>query len=226
MRPASAYMTSKFTPLSDNLYAYLVENWLREDTVLAQLRKETAGLEMARMQIAPLQGQFMSLLVTMLGAKKILEIGTFTGYSALAMARALPQEGSIVCCDISEEWTNIALKYWHRAKVDSKIQLRLAPALDTLDDLLKTEAHSFDLAFIDADKENYDSYYEKCLELLKPGGVLLLDNVFWGGSVTDASDQEKDTIAIRHINRKIHDDDRVEIAIVPIADGLTIARKK
>ncbi len=219
-------MSPKYTPITDSLMEYIDENWLRENSILKQLREETAILPMARMQIAAEQGQFMALLVQMLGVKNIIEIGTFTGYSALVMAQAMPEEGRITCCDVSEEWTAIAQKYWQRAKVDHKINLQLAPALDTLEALLPQKQASFDLAFIDADKANYDNYYEKCLELLKPGGVVLLDNVFWGGSVADQSDLEPDTNAIRDVNRKIHLDHRVSISIVPIGDGLTLARKK
>ncbi len=219
-------MSPKYTPITDSLMEYIDENWLRENSILKQLREETAILPMARMQIAAEQGQFMALLVQMLGVKNIIEIGTFTGYSALVMAQAMPEEGRITCCDVSEEWTAIAQKYWQRAKVDHKINLQLAPALDTLEALLPQKQASFDLAFIDADKANYDNYYEKCLELLKPGGVVLLDNVFWGGSVADQSDLEPDTNAIRDVNRKIHLDHRVSISIVPFGDGLTLARKK
>lgn len=219
-------MTTKFTPLTENLYSYAIDNWLREDAVLAELREETARLPMSRMQIAPDQGQFMGLLVSLLGASKILEIGTFTGYSALTMARALPEAGKLVCCDVSEEWTEIARKYWQKADLTHKIHLHIAPAKETLSRLVESEAGTFDLAFIDADKENYDEYYEHCLCLIKQGGVILLDNVFWGGSVIDETIQDADTIAIRQMNKKIHTDDRVDISILPIGDGLTIVRKK
>lgn len=219
-------MSPKYTPVTDSLSEYIQQNWLRETDVLKALREETAQLEMSVMQIAPDQGQFMALLVKMLGAKNIIEIGTFTGYSALAMAQALPEDGKIVCCDLSEEWTAIAKRYWRQAGVEHLIDLRLAPALESLNQFLPANQAQFDMAFIDADKSNYENYYEKCLELLKPGGVVLLDNVFWGGSVVDKNDQELDTVAIRQINAKIKADDRVEIAIVPIGDGLTMARKK
>lgn len=219
-------MSTKFTDLTEELYSYTLDNWLREEPVLRELRDETANLEMARMQIAPDQGQFMALMVTLLGAKKILEIGTFTGYSALAMAKSLPDDGKITCLDVSEEWTNIAKKYWLKAGVDTKIDLKIGPAVESLNEMLSSHKASFDLAFIDADKENYNNYYELCLSLLKPGGAIMLDNVFWGGSVCDQSDQDIDTIAIRDINQKIKNDGRVDIAIVPIGDGLTIARKK
>ena len=219
-------MTIKCTPVDEPMYAYLIANWLREDDVLRQLREETSQLEMAMMQIAPDQGQLMALLAKLIGAKRILEVGTFTGYSALAMAQVIPDDGEVVCCDISEEWTTIAKKYWQLAGVDSKINLHLAPALETLNKLCQDQKSTFDLAFIDADKENYDNYYENTLELLKSGGVVLLDNVFWGGSVVDQSDQRVDTKAIRRINKKIHQDERVDISIITIGDGLTVERKK
>ncbi len=219
-------MSPKITPVDERLARYLEANWLREDSVLRKLRQETRQLEMARMQIAPEQGQFMALLVKLLDARKILEVGTFTGYSSLVMAQAMEDDGRVVCCDLSAEWTAIARKYWQMAGVSDKISLHLGPALETLDNLLKTDKASFDLAFIDADKSNYDNYYEKSLVLLKPSGVILLDNVFWGGSVVDSQDQSEDTQAIRQMNEKIHRDPRVDIAVIPLGDGLTIARKR
>jgi predicted O-methyltransferase YrrM len=218
-------MSKTITQIDDNLYQYMLDNWLREDALLRQLREETATLEMAAMQISPDQGQFMQFMVQCLGAKKIVEIGTFTGYSALAMAQVLPDDGLIICCDLSEEWTAIGRKYWRQAGVADKIDLRLAPALDTLDDLRANASGHFDFAFIDADKSNYDSYFESCLELIRPGGVIAIDNVFWGGSVVDDSQQDEDTAAIRALNKKLQGDNRVSLSIVPIGDGLTLARK-
>ena len=194
--------------------------------MLSDLRAETAKLvERAQMQIAPDQGQLMAFLIALTGASKIIEIGTFTGYSALVMAQAIPADGKVVCLDISTEWTDIGKKYWQRAGVMEKIDLHIAPALETLNKLLPLEENTFDMAFIDADKANYDAYYEHCLRLLKIGGIVMLDNVFWGGSVCDENDQSEDTVAIRALNKKIHSDNRVELAIIHIGDGLTIAKK-
>ena len=219
-------MSPKHTQITESLGQYIAQNWLRENAILKALREETAQMPEARMQIAADQGQLMALLVKMLGAQRIVEVGTFTGYSALVMAQAMPDTGEIVCCDVSEHWTAIARKYWQQAGVEQKITLKIGPALETLQALLSAYAEPFDMAFIDADKENYGQYYELCLRLLKPGGVILLDNVFWGGSVVDDSDQTPDTQAIREINARIHADNRVDIAIVPIGDGLSVVRKK
>lgn len=219
-------MSNVTTPLTDQLYGYLLETWLREPEVMQNLRRETAKLEMSVMQISPDQAQFMAFLVNLMDARRIIEIGTFTGYSALAMALATHDDASIVCCDVNEEWTNIAKKYWLKAGIDNKIDLRLAPALDTLKQLLSNSKGEYDFIFIDADKKNYDQYYEYCLDLLKSGGVIAIDNVFWGGSVADQSQQDDDTVAIRTLNKKLHDDERVELSIVPIGDGLTLARKR
>jgi len=200
---------------------------LREPELLKQLRAETAKDEMARMQIAPEQGQFMALLIHLLGARKTLEIGVYTGYSALCAALALPDRGRLVACDTSREWTNIASRYWEKAGVSHKIDLRLAPAEKTLADLLATgEAGTFDFAFIDADKTGYEYYYEQCLKLVRSGGLIAIDNVLWDGSVADPAANDAETRAIRAINEKIHKDPRVEISLVPIADGLTLARKR
>lgn len=209
------------------LYPYLFENSVREDSLLKKLREETAKDEMARMQIAPEQGQFMALLLQLMGAKKIVEVGTFTGYSSLAMAYAIPDDGKIVCCDISEKWTSIAKRYWQEAKQDHKLELRLAPALDTLQELITEYGEeSFDAAFIDADKENYDDYYETCLQLMRPGGLVMLDNVLWSGRVIDESVQDVDTQALRALNKKLKSDERIDLSMLPVADGLTLARKK
>ena len=209
------------------LYDYIFDHSVRENDLLRSLREETAKDEMARMQIAPEQGQFMALLVKLLGARKIVEVGTFTGYSSLAMAEVIPDDGCIVCCDISEEWTAVARRYWDAAGLSHKMDLRLAPASETLQTLRAEQGDgSFDAAFIDADKENYDTYYEQCLALLRPGGLIMIDNVLWGGRVIDEQVQDEDTVAIRAINRKLKSDDRVDLSMIPVADGLTLARKR
>ena len=212
--------------LSDSLSSYIKSVSVREPEVLVKLREETAKLPMAIMQIAPEQGQFMSLLVQLLGVKKTLDIGVFTGYSSLVVALALPDDGKVVACDINEDCTAIASRYWQAAGVAHKIDLRLAPALETLEQLIaEGQSNSFDFAFIDADKRNYDNYYEKCLKLIRPGGLIAIDNVLWSGKVADPSDSDKRTIAIREFNQKLHQDSRVQISLVPIADGLTLALK-
>ncbi len=218
---------SKYTTLTEPLYRYLCANSDREPELLRQLRLETAELPFAQMQIAPDQGQFMALLAEMSGARKALEIGTFTGYSSLALALAMPLDGRIVCCDTSREWTDIARRYWDQAEVSDKIELRLQPALQTLDELLQEEGEaSFDMAFIDADKENYRKYYEGCLRLLRPNGLLLIDNVLWGGAVIDDAKNDVDTVAIRELNAALTNDQRVSLAMVPVGDGLTLALKR
>lgn len=220
-------MSNRTLSVNDRLYDYLTTHSLRESDVLKRLRAETARLPMARMQIAPEQGQFMALLVRLLGARKTLEVGVFTGYSSLCVAQALPRDGKHVACDVSEEWTSIGRRYWQEAGVAEKIDLRLAPALTTLDALLaEGEAERFDFAFIDADKLSYDAYYERALRLVRPGGLIAIDNVLWGGSVADPSDQDEDTRAIRALNDKIHRDDRVEMSLLPLGDGLTLAMKR
>ena len=219
-------MPKTITTMTDPLYEYMLNTWLREPDVLKALREETAQLKMSAMQISPDQGQFMAFFVALLGAKRIIEVGTFTGYSALAMALVTAEDAQIICCDVSDEWTNIGKKYWKKADVENKIDLRLAPALDTLNDLLATDKNSIDFAFIDADKANYDAYYEACYSLVKPDGVIAIDNVFWGGSVADASQQDADTNAIRALNKKLQHDKRIDLSIVPIGDGLTLARKR
>ncbi|WP_455204957.1 O-methyltransferase [Kaarinaea lacus] len=220
-------MSNKTLFLNDQIHNYLLSVSLRDTAIQRQLREETAKLELGIMQIAPEQAQFMALLVQLTQARKIIEIGVFTGYSALAMAQALPEEGRIVACDISEPWTSIAKRHWQQAGVAEKIQLHLAPALQTLEKLInKDERNSFDLAFIDADKVNYLEYYEACLKLLRPKGLLLVDNVLWGGSVADRTKNDDDTNAIRAFNESLYSDDRVDISLVPIGDGLTLAIKK
>ena len=218
---------SKHTMLTEQLYQYLCDSIDREPELLRQLREETSALPLARMQIAPDQGQFMALLVKLMGARQVLEIGTFTGYSSLSMALAMPGDARIVCCDMSREWTDIARRYWQQAGVVDKIELHLQPALKTLDALLEQgNAKAFDLAFIDADKENYRVYYERCLQLLRSGGLILIDNVLWGGAVIDDAVQDVDTAAIRALNAQLRSDDRIDLAMVPVGDGLTLAVKR
>lgn len=212
--------------LDESLYEYMLSVSLRDTPILQALREETNRLERGMMQISADQGQFMALLVKLIGAKRIIEIGTFTGYSALVMAEALPDEGRVVTCDVSAEWTAIARRYWRQAGVDRKIELRLAPALDTLNELVATAADTFDFAFIDADKLSLRHYYEHCLSLLRPGGLIAVDNVLWGGSVAKMDDQREATVAIRRFNEFVGDDPRVDLSMVPIGDGLTLARKR
>lgn len=220
-------MSNQTINLDERLYSYLLSATLREADVLAALRQETAERSQARMQISPEQGQFMALLVQLIGAKKTLEIGVFTGYSALAVAMALPADGQIVACDVSEEFTAIALPYWQKANVASKIDLRIAPALDTLNALIASgESGTFDFAFIDADKSNYDSYYEKSLQLIRPGGLIAVDNTLWYGRVADPEVQDNSTQKIRALNEKVRDDERVTMSLVPIGDGLLLATKR
>lgn len=219
-------MSNRTIGLDDALQAYLLAVSLREPELLAELRRETLAMPEAAMQIAPEQGQFMALLVRLLGARRILEIGTFTGYSALVMALALPPDGRIVACDISETWTTMARRYWERAGVGERIELRLGPALETLDALIGAgDADTFDFAFIDADKENYRAYFERTLVLLRPGGLIAVDNTLWGGSVVDPAKDDPDTTAIRAFNAALRDDPRIDLSLVPIGDGLTLALK-
>ena len=220
-------MSKRTISVDDALYDYILGISLRESDVLARLRAETKALPDAGMQISPEQGQFMTLLARLIGAGRAIEIGTFTGYSAICVASALPPSGTLVACDMSEEWTAIARRYWAEAGVADRIDLRLAPALDTLDALIaEGGAGSYDLAFIDADKTGYAEYYERVLTLLRPGGLICVDNVLWGGSVIDPEKQSDDTKAIRAFNQKLHADDRVDLSLVPIGDGLTLARKR
>jgi predicted O-methyltransferase YrrM len=220
-------MSKKTLGLDNQLYDYLLSVSLREPDILRQLREETARHPMAMMQISPEQGQFMALLVQLLGATKTLEVGVFTGYSSLCVALALPPNGKIVACDVSEEFTSIARRYWEAAGVADKIDLRLAPALSTLDELLATgQAETFDFAFIDADKANYEGYYERSLQLIRSGGLIAIDNVLWSGRVADPEVQDHRTNEIRALNEKLHQDERVTLSLVPIADGLTLALKR
>ena len=221
-------MSTRTINLDDRLYDYLLDVSLREDDLARRLRDETANLgNAARMQISPEQGQFMALLVKLAGSEAGIEIGTFTGYSALSVARALPDNGKLVCCDVNDDYTAIGRRFWAEAGIEDKIDLRIAPALETLE-ALKGEGRQgqFDFAFIDADKENYDGYYEGCLSLLRKGGFILIDNVLWSGSVADPDKDDADTNAIRALNRKLKDDDRIDLSLLPIGDGLTLCRKR
>jgi predicted O-methyltransferase YrrM len=219
-------MSNKSISLNDRVYDYLLSVSLREPALLQQLREETASHPRAMMQIAPDQGQFLALLIQLTGAKKTLEIGVFTGYSSLSVALALPSDGKMIACDVSEEYTAIARRYWQAAGVADKIDLRLQPAIQTLEELEGAgEAETFDFAFIDADKENYQNYYEGCLKLLRKGGLIAIDNVLWSGQVADPKIQDKSTEALRNFNKKLHRDQRVTISMIPLADGLSLARK-
>ncbi len=218
-------MSNRSIGLEEGLHAYLLDVGVREPEVLRRLREETAALPNANMQIAPEEGAVLAMLVRLLDARKVLEVGTFTGYSSTAMAMALPADGRMVCCDVSEEWTDIARRAWTVAGVADQVELRLGPAIDTLDDLLAAdEAGTFDLAFIDADKENYAGYYARALRLVRRGGLIAIDNVLWDGRVADPSVNDDNTVAIRELNAQIADDERVDVVMLPVADGLTLAR--
>lgn len=220
-------MSNQTLNLNDTTYDYYRKVAYREPSILTELRQETAKLDQAMMQIAPEQGQFMATLTQLMGARRYLEVGTFTGYSALAVALVLPDDGQIVACDISDEWTAIGRGYWQKAQVAHKIDLRLGPAVDTLAKMIEDgQRETFDVAFIDADKPSYDRYYESSLTLVRPGGVILVDNVLWSGSVADQSNQTDATRALRALNTKIHADERVDVCMLPIGDGLTMARKR
>jgi predicted O-methyltransferase YrrM len=214
--------------VDEKLYQYILNVSVRETEILHRLREETAQLGgVARMQISPEQGQFMALLVELMGAHRMLEVGTFTGYSTLACATALPPDGELIACDVSKEWTDIAQKYWQEAGIHEKITLKIGPATNTLQTLLEEgKANSFDLMFIDADKANYDTYYELGLKLVRPGGLILIDNVLWSGAVANPSEQDEDTQAIRALNQKLHTDNRITLSLIPLADGLTLARRR
>lgn len=216
-------MSKSPTEVKGPLWDYVVAH-VREHDSLRRLRDETARHPRANMQISPDQGRFMQWLVATIGARRCLEVGTFTGYSALAVALALPEDGTVVACDISEEFTSVGRRYWAEAGVAHKVDLRLAPALETLD-ALQSEAGTFDFAFIDADKTNYDGYYERCLKLVRPGGTIAFDNVLWGGRVADEASDDEDTRALRALNDKLHADKRVDVTMLTVADGLTLARR-
>lgn len=219
-------MATQTLNMTDEVYQYILNNSVRETVIQSKLRAETAKMSNAQMQISPEQGQFMALLVELTGARKALEIGVFTGYSALAVAQVLPSDGRLVACDTNKEWTDMAQRFWAEAGVANKINLRLGPAVETLDQLIAAgEANSFDFAFIDADKLNYDIYYEKTLTLLRSGGLMAIDNVLQDGRVADPNSDDERAVAIRQLNTKIHHDKRVHMSLVPMSDGITLARK-
>jgi predicted O-methyltransferase YrrM len=220
-------MSTIQTGVSEDLTEYIRGVTLRESDLFRRLREETAKRPNAMMQISPEQGQFMDMLVRLIGAKRTLEVGVFTGYSSTTVALALPEDGRIIACDVSDEYTSVARRYWREAGVEHKIDLRLGPAVETLDALLaQSQANSFDFAFIDADKENYDHYYECALKLVRPGGLIAIDNVLWHGRVLDDSIQDTDTRAIRALNDKLHQDERVWLSLIPVGDGMTLACKR
>lgn len=222
-------MSRRTLSLDDTLLAYVQQHTAREHPELAKLREFTAGHPRAGMQIAPEQGALLQLLVRLMGARRTIEIGVFTGYSALAVALALPAEGRILACDISDEFTSVARPYWERAGVASKVELVLEPALHTLDARIAAgQAGQYDFAFIDADKSNYDGYYERCLTLLRPGGLIAIDNTLWSGRVAQPVDaaRDADTAALQRLNAKLPGDKRIDLALLPIGDGLTLARKR
>jgi predicted O-methyltransferase YrrM len=220
-------MTTQSIGLDDRLYDYLLSVSLREPPILTALRAETATHPMSDMQISPEQGQFMAFLVKVAGVRRALEIGVFTGYSSLAVALALPPDGQLVACDVSEDYTAIARRYWEQAGVSQKIDLRIAPAIDTLNHLLATDqAGTFDFAFIDADKSNYVQYFEKALNLVRTGGLIAIDNVLWYGQVADPDISDRRTEQIRALNTQLYQDDRIDLSLIPIGDGLTLARKR
>jgi caffeoyl-CoA O-methyltransferase len=220
-------MSNRSINLNDRTYQYLLDVSLREASILADLREATASHPKVVMQISPEQGQFMAMLVKLTGAKRCVEVGVFTGYSSLAVALALPTDGQIIACDIDEEFTRLAVEYWQRAGVESKIQLKLAPAIDSLDQLLADgQDGQFDFAFIDADKVNYRHYYDRLLNLVRKGGLIAVDNTLWSGDLADPDVNDEDTIALRAFNQYLHSDERVDLSLVPIGDGLTLARKR
>ena len=219
-------MSNQSIGLDKDLHQYVLKNSLQEDAVLAELREETAKLPQHNMQIAPEQGQFMAMLARLMGAKRYIEVGCFTGYSALAVTQAMPEDGRTIACDVSEEWTSIARRYWEKAGVNDRILLKLAPALQTLEALLVEGCEdTFDLAFIDADKGGYIDYFERCLELVRPGGLVMIDNVLWDRKVLEEEFGDEDTRAIHGFNEYIRDREEIEVSMVPIGDGLTLVRK-
>lgn len=220
-------MSSTTLQLNETIHNYLLGNSLRESAVCRRLREETNTLSVGTMQVSPEQGQFMALLVELTGTRKAVEVGTFTGYSALCVAQALPEDGTLVCCDVSEEWTRVGRKHWKQAGVSDRVDLRIGPAIDTLKAIRDAgEEGTFDFGFIDADKTSYRSYYEHMLALLRKGGLLLIDNVLWGGSVADPDKTDEDTEAIRALNAFLHRDDRVSLSMLPVGDGLTLALRR
>ena len=220
-------MSNRTIAITESIYQYLCDHSLREDPILKDLRDHTYDMEEKAMQIAPEQGQFMQMLVKLIGAKNTIEVGVFTGYSSLAIALALPEDGRIVACDVNPQYTSVAEKFWVSAGVREKIDLRIGPAKDTLLGLINGGfTGTFDFAFIDADKINYDHYYELCLQLIRPGGLITVDNVLWGGAVSDDAINDVDTNAIRALNDKLHQDKRIDLSLVPVGDGLTLAMKR
>lgn len=222
-------MSRRTLSIDDRLYQYILDASLREHPLLAELRAATRDHPHANMQISPEQGQLLALLVKLIGARRTIEVGVFTGYSALAVALALPADGRVLACDISDEYTRIGLPYWQRAGVAEKIELVLEPAVATLDARLAAgQAGRYDFAFIDADKPNYDNYYERCLKLLRAGGLVAFDNTLWSGKVAERVDaqQDPDTAALQALNLKLRDDSRIDVSLLPIGDGMTLARKR
>jgi len=220
-------MSRSTIQVDDRLRDYLLRVSVRESAALARLREETAGHPRSGMQICPEQGQLMQLLVRLMSARRVIEVGVFTGYSSLAVAQALQEDGTILACDVSDEYTTVARRHWEAAGVAGKIELVIAPALETLDErLARGEAGRYDFAFIDADKENYLGYYERVLALLRPGGLVAVDNTLWSGAVADDTDQSPATVALRQFNRRLLEDERVDLSLVPIGDGLTLARRR
>jgi predicted O-methyltransferase YrrM len=221
------FMSNQTINLTDDLYNYLLSISLRESELLANLRAETAQHERSSMQMSPDEGQFLAFLIKLIGAKRTIEVGVYTGYSSLWLALALPDDGHLIACDVNEQWTSIARRYWQAAGIEHKIDLHLAPAQETLQKLLDNgQQNRFDFVLIDADKENYAIYYEQCLQLVRPGGLIVVDNVLWYGRVVDDSIQDKGTQAIRAINKKLHSDTRVDISLVAVGDGVTLLRKR
>jgi predicted O-methyltransferase YrrM len=213
--------------LSEEISDYLLSVSLREPPILRRLREETASHPQARFQVSPEQGQFMALIIQLMGAQRTLEVGVFTGYSSLAVALALPPDGQIIACDINEQFTFVARRYWREAGVDHMIDLRIRPAMETLTELIaQGQRGRFDFAFLDADKTSYEGYYECALELLRPGGLIMVDNVLWSGRVIDSSDQTPDTVALRAFNKKLLTDSRVSLSMIPLGDGVTLAVKR
>ena len=218
---------SRHLPLDERLYNYIVDHSLRDHPALAALREATSRMKHGGMQIGPDQGQFMQMLVKLVGARNCIEIGVFTGYSSLVVALALPADGKIIACDVNEEWTAVARKHWKMAGVENKIDLRIAPATVTLDKLLADGgAGKFDFAFIDADKPNYLAYFERCMKLLRTGGLMAFDNTLWSGDVVNPEKMDDNTVAIRALNDALHRDERIDVALLPVGDGVTLARKR
>ena len=220
-------MSNKTIGLSDELAAYVVARGVREPDVLRRLREETAALPEHGMQIAPEQGALLGMLVELTGARRCLEVGTFTGYSSTVIALAMPDDGRLLCCDVSDEWTSVARRAWAEAGVADKVELRIQPATATLDELLADGQEStWDFAFLDADKTSYDDYYERLLHLVRPGGLIAIDNVLWSGAVLDEDTDDASTLALQALNAKLATDERISVCLLPVADGVTLARRR